>query len=172
MGMGQFSYQLVSAQKAEFESYAGSEPSSLFLALRGAVEVGEKVFVPEACDGEFTPANCPDQFLVVGCPGSQGADVLTMPGGAFAKRSDEVLERLVDAKRSQGFKIALIAGLADPGPLVEVGNTLAHPSPAFGTSRFSFFRSEDLEVPRLVERRFHPEEPLNNNMYNCDHIRG
>ena len=157
MGMGQFSYQLVGAKEAELEGYPGGEPPSLFLAVGSAVEVRKKVFVPEACDGEFTPADRPDQFLVVGCPWSQGADVPAMPGDAFGERSDEVLEGLVDAQRSQGFKIALIAGLADPGPLVEVGNTLAHPLPAFGTSRSSFFRSEDLEVSRLVERCFHPE---------------
>ncbi len=113
--------------------------------------------VAESSDGKLAPADGSEECLILRGPGPQGPYPMASPPYRSADRCDEVVDRLVHPEGGECFQIPFITCLADAGPLVEVSNPLAHPSPALFAVGLSLFCPEHLEVSCLVDRRLHPE---------------
>jgi hypothetical protein len=63
----------------------------------------------------------------------KGAESLPFPFCPAAYRIDEVSRLSFDLDRSEGIGVSVVAGLGKLGALVEVRDTLTHPSPALWT---------------------------------------
>jgi hypothetical protein len=122
------------------------------------MEPATQVLVAEAVESLVPLGQEAEQLVVLLLPGIEAAVVLAVLADAVAGRCNDFFELFLDLGDRHRLAIPLVALIAQFTPAVQVADAFAHSLPRGRTIGVIRRRAKHLEVPRVVDRRFDPQD--------------
>src|SRR6516162_11674564 len=113
--------------------------------------------VAEAVDGELALTDRLQQTAIVGSEGTQGPYALVVVKRGAVKLADEFVQGSAIVGLGQRVQVTIIDLLRNLGPATQIGNALAHPLPSQRLLGMAFATTVDLEIFRIIQGHFRPQ---------------